>query len=267
MVPQATIKNVNSVRLHFPNHEHVDLALQPGATGLGRDPDFDRGIAVVQPDQDAFIRIVVDRRGIWMTVSEGVWGVHVNGRPVQSLACLHVGDSLHVEGMEIVLTRESVSADAGDIDAGIDLDVLPVVPRPVLRGVSGPLHGQALPVSARDSYCPVIDLAAQSGLRMLDAGECIFVQASPETGTFEVNGLPVTEALLRSGDQLRLPGGQRLIVESPRTRASRAPLPEMDAVESPEPQAKHSENWSFLWILLSAVFIALVLLAVLWFGA
>lgn len=266
MLPQATIQNVNPVRLHFPNHEHADLELPMGAIGLGRDPDFDRGIAVVQADQDAFIRIVVDRRGIWMTVSEGVWGVHVNGRPVQSLACLHVGDSLHVEGMEIVLTREAAN-DAGGADAEIDLDVAPVVPHPVLRGVCGPLHGQALPVSSRDTYCPIIDLAAQNGLRMIDAGERIFIQASADAGNFEVNGLSVKEAFLRSGDQLRLPGGQRLIVESPSTRAERLHPEELDADEEPALAPKHTESWTFMWILISAVFIALVLLAVIWFGA
>ena len=266
MLPQATIQNVNSVRLHFPNHEHVDLALPAGATGLGRDPDFDRGIAVVGPEDEAFIRIVVDRRGIWMTVSEGVWGVHVNGRPVQSLACLHVGDSLHVEGMEIVLTRES-RIGPGEVDTDVDLDVPPVVPHPVLRGLCGPLHGQALPVSSRETYCPVIDLAAQSGLRMIDAGERIFIQASADAGTFEVNGLPVTEAILCAGDQLRLPDGQRLIVESPRTRGAREAAPETETVEVAAAPPKHTENWTFMWILLSAVFIALVLLAVLWFGA
>ncbi len=257
---------MNSVRLHFPNHEHVDLALPPGATGLGRDPDFDRGIAVVQPDQDAFIRIVVDRRGIWMTVSEGVWGVHVNGRPVQSLACLHVGDSLHVEGMEIVLTRPP-SAETGGVHADVDLEAPPVVPHPVLRGLCGPLHGQALPVSSRDTYCPVIDLAAQNGLRMTDVGERIFIQASPESGPFEVNGLPVSEALLSSGDQLRLPGGQRLIVESPSSRPERVVVRDVDVAEVEVAEPKHTERWTFMWILLSAAFIALMLLAVIWFGA
>ena len=94
--------------LRFPGHEHPDLPLHAGVNGLCRDPDHDRALMITPGGGSSLIEFCVDARGLWLHVAEGVRGVHVNGRPIQRLACLHVGDAIHCEGVEMQLAEPTV---------------------------------------------------------------------------------------------------------------------------------------------------------------
>jgi len=95
---------MNDLHLRFCDGRQPDLALEPGVHALGRTP---AGLGPVEADAQVLLQLCNDRRGIWMTVNEGMRGVHVNGRPVQQVAMLRAGDSIHADGswMTVFTTR------------------------------------------------------------------------------------------------------------------------------------------------------------------
>lgn len=248
---------VNSFALRFPDHAHADLALVPGATALGRDPDQERGLRVAPLGEPALIELVVDPRGVWMNVMPDTWGVHVNGRPIRKLAMLHAGDSLHVEGREMVLasapspqpTAAAMRPRGGDVT-------------PVLRGQGGVLHGLAVPVIDGGNSNPVL-VGAMIDMQGID----VRVSSLDPMVPLQVNGIAVTTAWLRIGDQLVLPNGQRFLFEGPELRADAGEAVVRTPAKAPAPDLETSQRMRVPWLLIAAVAIAIALLALFWFGA
>ena len=247
---------VNAFLLRFPDHAHADLALSPGATGLGRDPDQERGLRVAPLGEPALIELVVDQRGVWMNVMPETWGVHVNGRPIRKLAMLHAGDSLHVEGREMVLASALSEAPTSASSRPRGNDVIPV-----LRGQGGAFHGQAVPV-----IDPVNGGAGLVGATVDMQDADVRVSSLDPMVQLQVNGITTTSAWLRIGDQLVLPNGQRFLFEGPELRADAGEA----TVRSPTPKAaletEVTKRARVPWLLITAVAIAIALLALFWFG-
>lgn len=250
--------------LRFPGHEHPDLPLHAGVNGLCRDPDHERALMITPGGGSSLIEFCVDARGLWLHVAEGVRGVHVNGRPIQRLACLHVGDAIHCEGVEMQLAdpqpRAPVgSARIGDGPAG----------RLLLRGHGGRVHGQSIALDRS------ISVGGDDGLRVEDAGGRIG-QLSPwdegrvrftaeaGQGSCRLNGWPVQDALLRAGDQLVLSPDCRYLVESPGEEpiAMTVARPRIET----DGDVPMRRRWRMPWLLLAAGLIALLLAALFWFG-
>ncbi|HQW59053.1 MAG TPA: FHA domain-containing protein, partial [Thermomonas sp.] len=84
---------MNELRLRFGDGDQPDLVLGSGVHALGRLPT---GLGPVDAEQPWLLQLCNDRRGIWLTVADDLRGVHVNGRPVQHVAMLRAGDSIHV---------------------------------------------------------------------------------------------------------------------------------------------------------------------------
>lgn len=248
---------MNAFVLRFPDHAHADLALAPGATGLGRDPDQERGLRVAPLGEPALIELVVDQRGVWMNVMPETWGVHVNGRPIRKLAMLHAGDSLHVEGREMVLATEpSLQPAAGSArPRGCDVT-------PVLRGQGGALHGQAVPVIDTGTGNTLLVGAT---VDMQDAD--VRVSSLDPMVPLQVNGMAVTTAWLRIGDQLVLPNGQRFLFEGPELRGDAGEAIVRGPVQKAAQEAEVPQRMRVPWLLIAAVAIAIALLALFWFGA
>ena len=74
---------MNELRLRFSDGDQPDLVLGAGVHALGRRPD---GLGPVDAEQPWLLQLCNDRRGIWLTVADDLRGVHVNGRPVQTLS-------------------------------------------------------------------------------------------------------------------------------------------------------------------------------------
>jgi hypothetical protein len=91
---------MSELRLRFSDGDQPDLVVGAGVHALGRLPT---GLGPVDAEQPWLLRVSNDRRGLWLTVAEGLRGVHVNGRPVQHVAMLRAGDSIHVDGGELLL--------------------------------------------------------------------------------------------------------------------------------------------------------------------
>ena len=243
---------VDDLKLRF-NDNGTELPLGPGMHGVGRGGDD--AIGLVGDPQSPLLRSCVDRRGVWMSVADATWGVHVNGRPVQHLACLRAGDTLHVEGMEMQLLREPAPVATPPGTSA------PAIPAPILRGVAGPLYGHALDAAAAEQRIRVesADGPQPSTFRANGQGMDVTSRA-----TFRVNGFPATAATLQLGDQLAFADGQRFVLEGPGNVPKPVPAlsPRAAARDAADALGQEVRRWSVPWVLVSAVVIALALLAV-----
>nr|WP_246064675.1 FHA domain-containing protein [Lysobacter lycopersici] len=259
---------MDALKLRF-NDNGTELPLGPGMHGIGRGGDD--AIGLVSDQQSPLLRFCVDRRGVWLTVADGVRGIHVNGRPVRRMAMLRPGDAIHAEGSELTLMRDEAPANSplpNVADTPGDL-------RLVLRGVGGHYHGRSITLERPRlvGRAPEADIridnqafperharlehhAGRVLLRDLDSGEAS-----------AVNGKPVRDALLLPGDQVVFDAQHRFVVEAP----GRQPLPE-DAPETDLASTRLGKDRSrsrgrrLPWLLLAALLIAGALSLLLLFG-
>lgn len=190
------------ITLRAPGTPIDALTLDSGLHAIGRAPEG--GLRRVEGEGDARVWIRVDRCGTWLSVVDGVRGVHVNGRPVRRCALLRAGDSVHVDGSEIVLTAPVAAAGEGlaakALNAGDATD-----PRLVLRGLGGRHHGRSYTLGQARSL---------GSARIGWEGGRVLLRAGGDEAV-SVNGIACREAVLRPGDQLAFAGGQRFVVEAP----------------------------------------------------
>lgn len=253
--------------MHAPGTDIEALPLGMGMHAIGR---VDGGALTLledaRPAAGARVCLCVDRRGVWLVVGAGVRGVHVNGRPVQRKALLRAGDSIHVDGSEIVLGAVRAPA-VPPPDAFVEIEA---DPRVVLRGIGGRHHGRSFTLdrprlvgSAADADIRIDDpsfaarharIGLQDGqvvLRGLDAGESSLV-----------NGERHRDALLQPGDQLVFDAHHRFVLEAPlRTLGAAAEaLPEPAAAIAPAGSTARRLPWLLLAALLLAAALSALLL-------
>lgn len=267
---------MTALKLRFPTPDEPELPLDIGVHGIGRGRTG--ALAPVAGGDEPSVRFCVDRRGVWLTVGEGVEGVHVNGRQVRRMAMLRTGDAIFVDGHELRLVSttpvstvvpEDLAVDAAD---GDDVD-----PRVVLRGVGGRYHGRSFILDRPR----LVGRHAEADIRIDEPGfadrharlERVggFVRLT-DLGSAEgsvVNGEPSRDAVLQAGDQVVFDAHHRFVVEAP-ARAGhsagydRAPEPQALVDDSPE---RRGGGLPLPWLLLAAVVLAGLLSALLLFGA
>ena len=252
--------------LRFPGHEHPDLPLRPGINGLCRDPDFDRGLVITPGGASSLVEFCVDARGLWLHVAEGVRGVHLNGRPVQRLAHLHVGDTIHCEGIELQLADPAPRPVAATHHAQAS-----EASRLLLRGHGGSVHGQSVALHGP------LQLGGEGGLRIegvhgrigelvpLEDGS-VRLRLEPGATDCRLNGWPVTDAVLQAGDQMLLGQGCRYLIESPGNEPAPVVAHKGIAADLLPGAVTDGRRMRMPWMLLAAVASALVLAGLLWFG-
>ncbi len=271
------------ITLRAPGTPIDALTLEAGLHALGRAPEG--GLQRVEAAGDARVWIRVDRCGTWLSVVEGVRGVHVNGRPVRRCALLRAGDSVHVDGSEIVLTAPVVEPDGAASGPAPGRAGMPAAeaadPRLVLRGVGGRHHGRSFTLgqarivgSAADAdIC--LDATCRDGsegaarvARIAWEGGQVVLRTAGGESTVAINGVSRREAVLRPGDQLAFETGQRFVVEAPVGAAIAAPAgtsadaPIDAAAEAPSlrPTARRLPLLLVAALLLAAALSALLLL-------
>jgi len=250
-----------------------------GVHGIGRDPDHDRAIGVVESSQEALVQFCIDRRGVWLAVADGIRGVHVNGRPVLRMTMLRLGDSVHVEGIEMVLAGASVAEGLPRELANAPVDGSGNL-RTVLRGVGGQYHGRCFTLDRPR----VVGRLEQSDIRIDDPafadrharielhGEQVVLR---DLGSYDgsvVNGERVRDALLATGDQVVFDAHHRFVVEAPARTAAVATAAaaqdrQIDAdLAGNERRLSAGSLWRLPWLLVAAVLLAAALAALFWFG-
>ena len=239
--------------------------------GIGRSGQGAPGLV---DEAQANVRICVDRRGAWLHVGEGAGSVHVNGRPVQRLAMLRVGDVVFVDGVEIALLGPVLPADESAPAASAGGD-----PRVLLRGVGGRYHGRSFTLErprlvgrARDADIRLEDHdVAERHARLEPQGECVQLRDLGSSEGSLVNGRPVRDALLRPGDQVVFNAHHRFVVETPGHALAAVggeAHPEEDgAAERPLSPDLARSTRRLPWLLLAALLIAAALSALLLFGS
>jgi pSer/pThr/pTyr-binding forkhead associated (FHA) protein len=261
---------VNDLQLRFPGPPSTEHPLGTGMHGIGR-VGAEGPLALVDANQAA-VRICVDRRGVWLHVENGAHGVHVNGRPVQRLAMLRMGDTMFVDGVEVAVVGPQRSAEAVST-APSEGD-----PRVVMRGVGGRYHGRSFTLERPR----LVGRAADADIRLDDPdvaerharlelhGELVQLRDLGSGVGSLVNGQWVRDAVLRPGDQVVFDAHHRFVVEAPgHAAASAAAHPgfEDDAVERAATPVLASSARRLPWLLLAALLIAAALSALLLFGS
>jgi hypothetical protein len=271
------------ITLRAPGTPIDALTLDAGLHAFGRAPEG--GLRRVDGAGDARVWIRVDRCGTWLSVVEGVRGVHVNGRPVRRCALLRAGDSVHVDGSEIVLTAPVAEPDgsgSGSTPARAGMPAAEAAdPRLVLRGVGGRHHGrsftlgQARIVGSAPDADICLDGACRDGsegaarvARIAWEGGQVVLRAAGGESTVAINGVSRREAVLRPGDQLAFETGQRFVVEAPvgasvalsGVASGDAPADPAAAAPSPGPTARRLPLLLVAALLLAAALSALLLL-------
>lgn len=232
-----------------------------------------------RPTREAGAQLCVDRRGVWLRMSEGAGIAHVNGRQVRRMAMLRTGDAIWLDGVEMLLlpgepasVRSDASADGEESDSRI-----------VLRGVGGQHHGRCFSLDQPRTVgsgidCDIrLDEPAFAGrhARLQLQGRTVKLQALAPGDTTQVNGEPVHDAVLHPGDQVVFDAHHRFVVEAP-GHPRRHPAPpgegeaDVEVLPAARPDAvveQSPRRWRLPWLLLAALLIAGSLGALLLFGA
>src|SRR5690606_33501054 len=213
--------------------------------------------------QAARVRFCVDRRGVWLSVTEGARGVHVNGREVRRMAMLRVGDAVYVDGVEMRLGGATPPESPGDAlheptrDAHGDARV-------VLRGVGGQYHGRSFTLerprlvgSSSDADIRIDDPAfADRHARLELLGEDVLLRDLGSAEGSVVNGEPMRDALLRPGDQVVFDAYHRFVVEAPMRERIGDAHAEPVVAEADFAAPPKASPWRLPWLLVAALAIA-----------
>jgi pSer/pThr/pTyr-binding forkhead associated (FHA) protein len=266
------------ITLRAPGTPIDALLLESGLHALGRAPEG--GLHLIDDAAEARVWIRVDRAGTWLGVADGVRGVHVNGRPVRRRALLRAGDSVHVDGVEIVLAGSAAApasaraSGGGEIPAPDPALAGDADPRVVLRGVGGRHHGRSFTLGAGRTVGSAADadiclddpVFAPRHARIAGEGGQVVLRALQDDAPVVVNGVSCRQAVLRPGDQVAFDAGQRFVVEAPLAAvasAGEASLPMGDGevpASAPPATARRLPLLLFAALLLAAGLWALLLL-------
>lgn len=205
------------MKLVFPGGEHPQVLLGPGVNRVGSDPQAN--IVLDRPGVlPQHCELHVTSHGVTLHVPHGTT-VSVNGRAVDGLIALRPGDSVSFDRIQARLatidaasslrrTEGSLPAPAND-DPGATA-VRPVLPRYVLRGVSGEGFGRSYPlvgptIVGRAPECALrLDEAALSRqhARLIPTNEGLQIEDLGSTNGSFINGKRVQHALARPGDEV-----------------------------------------------------------------
>jgi len=269
---------VRDLLVHFTHRQQPDHSLKPGVHRIVRHASG--SVRLVEDTQGALLlaQFCLDRRGLWLQVANGVRGIHVNGRPVQRMALLRAGDAVYADGVEMVL-RGGLAPQARV--PAVDPDTLSGDPHLVLRGVGGRHHGRCFTLDkarlvGREAGADIVidDAAFAPRHARLDpiGGRILLRDLASHEGSL-VNGVAVRDCWLQPGDQIVFDAQHRFVLEQPLQEVEpEEPETEREWHFTPQPAAAPSHHsparlrrWP--WLLLSAVLLAAVLSALLWFGA
>lgn len=270
---RARFAPMNELRLRFCDGEQADLVLETGLHALGRLPT---GLGPVDAGQPWLLQLCNDRRGIWMTVADGLGGVHVNGRSIQHVAMLRAGDSIHVDGDELLLTSRAEPGQDLPANSAVR-DPVAVGERLLLRGIGGQHHGHGINLEkprriGRGSQMDIrIDgqsISEQHAIIEVGNGQAVLRDAQADV---LVNGHVTRHTNLQVGDQITFAAQHRFVLEGtpPQVASNQHSFltpGSRDDLEMVQP-ARRSWLGRMPWLLIAAILLAAALSSLLLFGA
>lgn len=208
------------MKLVFPGGEHPQVLLGRGSNRIGSDAD-----ATIVLDRPGVLpthcHLHVSASGVMLDVPPDT-AVSVNDRAVTGLISLRAGDTVafdqvqaRLAGMESVAASARPVGPAGSTQPPANDDpsvtaVRLVLPKYLLRGVSGPVFGRNIPLHAtitigRSQECNLqIDDAGLSRLhaRLVPGGDGVQVEDLGSTNGTYINGERVVRGMARVGDEI-----------------------------------------------------------------
>lgn len=268
-------RRVENLELQFANRQQPNRPLGIGVHRVVRGSSGRLGFGD-SAEGALLAQLCNDRRGLWLQVAHGARGIHVNGRPVRRMAMLRAGDSLYLDGVELLLRGSYQDIDAPPAASRNDAGD----PRMVLRGLGGRHHGRSYPLShpsvlgrALDADIRIDDEGfAEHHVQLQRRGDRVLLRSLSAQAETLVNGNPVTDALLCAGDQVVFDARHRFVLEVPWAGAiAEAPAPEPEWAVRSAAQTQRSaptrrvKRWP--WLLLAALLLSIMLGGLLLFGA
>jgi pSer/pThr/pTyr-binding forkhead associated (FHA) protein len=201
------------MKLIFPGGEHPQVLLAPGVSRIGSAPDAD--IVLATPGaKPRHCELHVTARGVTLQVPDGMQ-VRVNGRDVGGVIALRPGDVIAFEGVQARLASHDaamrVSRDAPPANDDLAATVVrPVLPRYVLRGISGAGFGRTFPllgptVLGRAADCDILldhpGLSRQH-VRLTPTDKGLLVEDLGSTNGCLLNDARIERAWARHGDEI-----------------------------------------------------------------
>lgn len=207
------------MKLVFPGGEHPQVLLGPGVNRIGSDPQAN--VVIDRPGvRPQHCLLHVTASGVMLEVPQQA-EVNVNGRSVDGLIALRSGDAVEFNGVHArlaaiepaaavrQLTGEWGASTSANDDPGVTA-VRPVLPKFVLRGVTGRVFGRSFPLHGvltvgRGPECalrieePGLSrlharlIASERGVQVEDVGS--------SNGSF-INGKRVLRGEARPGDEI-----------------------------------------------------------------
>lgn len=242
------------MKLVFPGGEHPQVLLGRGINRVGSDPQ-----ATIVIDRPGVLpthcQLHVGDNGVMLDVPADT-AVSVNGRPVAGLISLRAGDTVAFDQVQARLAgMESVAAALHHVGptgstpppANDDPSVTAVrlvLPKYVLRGVSGSVFGRIIPLHAaatigRSQECTLpIDEPGLSRIhaRLIPGADCVQLEDLGSTNGSYINDARVVRGVARVGDEIGFDTVRFRLTSSNPVEAAGSLAPE-------RPPARRKRRW------------------------
>jgi len=258
------------MKLVFPNGEHGQVLLSPGANRIGSAAE--NAVVLTNPGIVPLHCVIhVTANGANLQIPPGGGPVTVNSKPITDLMSLRPGDSIGIGPVAakyaiVEQARSAAIAEGGDDDSGATR-VRMAVPKYVLRGVSGALFSKVFPVTGpvvigRAAECdisvPADEISRRHALVKPTPEGLAVEDLGSSNGTF-INGKRVQHGFLNPGDELRL-DAVRFILVAPGMEMATAQVPKMAPVTATKGSGNPNLMKYAMLMLVAAVVIMMVVL-------
>ena len=213
------------MKLVFPNGEHGQVFLSPGANKIGS--DIDNAVVLNRPGiLPVHCVIHITGTGANLQVPSGAGPVTVNGKAVPDIMGLRSGDSItfgNVQAKFAVVeeARPGTASFGGDgpEDSGATR-VRMAIPKFVLRGVSGAVFSKVFPVAGPvvigrapecDISVPADEMSRRHAMVKPTADGLQVEDLGSSNGTY-INNKRIQTGFLGPGDELRLDAVRFILV-------------------------------------------------------
>lgn len=205
------------MKLVFPDGDRPQMLLEQRLYRLGsaQDADVVIGAEGIEP---LHCELQVGAQGVQLRVPKGI-PVRVNERPVAGLIALRAGDTLGLAAARIRLLDAAAGGSTASPAAmrspeGADRNatvVRPVLPKFVLRGLSGDHFGRSYPLQAsltigraEDAGLRIpLDSISRLHARLTPAGDEVLLEDLGSANGTWLNGKRITRAQAVHGDEIR----------------------------------------------------------------
>jgi pSer/pThr/pTyr-binding forkhead associated (FHA) protein len=260
------------MKLVFPNGEHGQVLLSPGANRIGSAAE--NAVVLTNPGILPLHCVIhVTANGANLQIPPGGGAVTVNNKSITDLMSLRPGDAIGIGPVAaryaiVEAARSQAIAEGGpDEDSGATR-VRMAVPKYVLRGVSGALFSKVFPITGpvvigRAAECdisvPADEISRRHALIKPTPEGLSVEDLGSSNGTF-INGKRVQHGFLNPGDELRL-DAVRFILVAPGMEMATAQVPKTTPIPASRPPSSGGGN-NYMKIAMFMLVVAVVIMMV-----